>query len=93
MSFQPGDRVLIEASVVQVYHPDREPAYQSLGLQLAGDGQHVLTNVSNVRLAPVEASFAEEKAAEAAEDKALRPAANKALRPRTNKAAEVSHGE
>jgi hypothetical protein len=91
MSFSPGDRVLIEASVVQVYHPDREPAYQSLGLQLAGDGQHLHTNVSNVRLAP--APPAEEKAEEPGEDKALCPAANKALRPRTNKAAEVTRGE
>jgi hypothetical protein len=87
MSFQPGDRVLIEASVVQVYHPDREPAYQSLGLQLAGDGQHLHTNVSNVRLAPVETPLVEAKAEEPGEDKALRPAANKALKPRHTKEA------
>lgn len=60
MSYSPGDRVLIEARVQTHYHPDRDLAMQSVGVQLA-DGQHLITNPRNLRLIPAEEAIEEQQ--------------------------------
>src|SRR5215213_4141748 len=52
MVFQPGERVYVLAQVQHHYHPTREEAMQSVGLQLE-DGQGIATNPRNlVRVPP-----------------------------------------
>lgn len=83
MEFEPGQKVLIEATVIHVYHPDRDESWQALGLNLTGTGQSLQTSVKNVRpLSPEEEAEDEEQAGG---EKAKRPAKDKSQRPAQNK--------
>src|SRR6185369_9303506 len=82
MDFQPGQKVLVEAMIMHIYHADRDETWQTLGLQLTGDGQSLQTNVRNVRPADPEE---DEGQAAGATEKRKAPAANKAKRPAANK--------
>lgn len=86
MEFEPGQTVVVEATIVNIYHPDRDEAYQTLGLQLKGDGQALQTNVRNVRALEPEEEDGDEDEMMAAGEKAKRPVNNKAKRASHDKA-------